>query len=44
MTVQDVRLQLITEETAQTALGNVPKHKVSPTSFFMTGFELEDAQ
>jgi hypothetical protein len=32
------------EEAAQAALGNLPKHKISLTSFFMAGFELEDSQ
>jgi len=35
---------LTREEAAQAALGNLPRHKVSLTTFFMMGFELEDSQ
>jgi hypothetical protein len=43
-TLQDVRLVLAKEEAAQAALGRLPRHKTSMSSFLMTGFELEDSQ
>ena len=43
-TLQDVRLELTKEEAVQAALGRLPRHKVSPVGFLMTGFELEDSQ
>ena len=43
-TLQDVRLLLAKEEAAQAALGTLPQHKTSLSSFLMTGFELEDRQ
>ena len=42
--MQDVRLVLAKEEAAQAALGKLGRHKTSPSSFLMTGFELEDRQ
>lgn len=43
-TLQDVRLELANEEATQAALGRLPRHRVSMTTFLLTGFELEDGQ
>jgi hypothetical protein len=43
-TLQDVRLELAREEAGEVALGVLPRHKTSLTSFLMIGFELEDSQ
>ena len=32
------------EEAAQAALGQLPRHKVSLSTFLLIGFDLEDSQ
>jgi hypothetical protein len=43
-TLQDVRLELARNETLHFASGHVPRHKVTMTSFFSMGFDIEDQQ
>ncbi|KIJ90500.1 hypothetical protein K443DRAFT_116509 [Laccaria amethystina LaAM-08-1] len=43
-TLQDVRLELIREESAKLASGCTPRHKVSMMGFFSMGFDIEDQQ
>ncbi|EDR02656.1 uncharacterized protein LACBIDRAFT_308170 [Laccaria bicolor S238N-H82] len=40
----DQALVLAREEAAQAALGQLPRHKVSLSSFLLIGFDLEDSQ
>ncbi|KAF9554491.1 hypothetical protein CPC08DRAFT_737663 [Agrocybe pediades] len=43
-TLNDVRLLLAQEDANQAQLGQLPRHKISPTTLLLTGFELEDSQ
>jgi hypothetical protein len=43
-TLQDVRLELAKEETANAARGVLPKHKTTLTGFFFAAFDIEEQQ
>lgn len=43
-TLQDVRLELVKEDTRLAAQGEISAHQTSLTSFLMTGLELEEQQ
>ena len=43
-TLQDVHLLLAKEEAEQVALGQLPQHKISLSTFLLIGFDLEDSQ
>ena len=43
-TLQDLRLELANEDTHLVAQGEISGHKISLTSFLMTGLDLEDHQ
>ncbi|KAF9544440.1 hypothetical protein CPC08DRAFT_730279 [Agrocybe pediades] len=42
--LNDVRLILAKEDAREASLGKISKHKMTMTTFLITGFELEDAQ
>ncbi|KAF9038738.1 hypothetical protein BJ165DRAFT_1531802 [Panaeolus papilionaceus] len=44
LTLQDVQLQLAAEEETAARAGEVPAHKISMSSFLLTGLEIEDQQ
>jgi hypothetical protein len=43
-TVQDVRLELVKEDTANAARGVISPHKTSLTTFLTVGMDLEEQQ
>jgi hypothetical protein len=43
-TLQDVRLELMQEESVKLVSGHTPRHKVSMMGFFSMGFNIEEQQ